>query len=47
MEKTITIRIDENLHKDIKVNIAKKGISLKDYIVQLIAKDLNSDDKNK
>ncbi|AND84277.1 toxin-antitoxin system HicB family antitoxin [Clostridium tyrobutyricum] len=39
-EKTITIRIDDNLHKDIKINIAKKGISLKDYIVGLIKKDL-------
>lgn len=39
-EKTITVRIDDELHKDIKVNIAQKGISLKDYIVQLIKKDL-------
>ncbi|WP_446897418.1 toxin-antitoxin system HicB family antitoxin [Clostridium sp. LBM24168] len=39
-EKTITIRIDDNLHKDIKINIAKKGISLKDYIVGLVKKDL-------
>lgn len=39
-EKTITIRIDDKLHKDIKVNIAKKEISLKDYLVQLIEKDL-------
>jgi len=39
-EKTITIRIDDALHKDIKINIAKRGISLKDYIVQLIKKDL-------
>lgn len=39
-EKTITIRIDEELHKDIKVHIAKKGISLKDYLLELIEKDL-------
>lgn len=39
-EKTITIRIDEELHKDIKVHIAKKGISLKDYLLELIKKDL-------
>ncbi|MBP2032580.1 putative HicB family RNase H-like nuclease [Clostridium algifaecis] len=39
-EKTITVRIDDDLHKAIKVNIAKRGISLKDYIVGLIKKDL-------
>lgn len=39
-EKTITIRIDEELHKDIKVHIAKKGMSLKDYLLELIKKDL-------
>lgn len=44
-EKTITIRIGEDLHKDIKVNIAKKGISLKDYIVELIKQDLYGDEK--
>ncbi|UYO61816.1 type II toxin-antitoxin system HicB family antitoxin [Acetobacterium wieringae] len=39
-EKTITIRINEELHKDIKVHIAKRGISLKDYLLELIEKDL-------
>lgn len=44
-EKTITIRIDDELHKDIKVNIAKKGISLKDYVVGLIKSDLYGKEK--
>lgn len=39
-EKTITIRISEDLHKTIKIRIAKQGISLKDYLVDLIQKDL-------
>mgnify|MGYP002765186642 FL=1 len=41
-EKTITIRIDEDLHKKIKIHIAQQGLSLKDYIVGLMLKDLNS-----
>ncbi|MGL5087552.1 MAG: toxin-antitoxin system HicB family antitoxin [Clostridium sp.] len=39
-EKTITIRVSEDLHKEIKIEIAQKGISLKDYVLGLIEKDL-------
>lgn len=39
-EKTITIRVSEDLHKAIKIRIAEEGISLKDYVVNLIQKDL-------
>lgn len=39
-EKTITIRVDEELHKKIKVKIANEGVTLKDYLVDLIKKDL-------
>ncbi len=46
-EKTITIRIDDELHRDIKINIAHKGISLKDYIVGLIKADLYSNPNEK
>lgn len=42
-EKTITIRVDEALHRDIKIHIAKKQMALKDYIVGLIQKDLYGD----
>lgn len=42
MEKTITIRIDADLHKQIKMHIAEKEISLKDFIVDLIKKDLET-----
>lgn len=40
-EKTISIRVTEDFHKEIKIKIAKDGISLKDYILNLIKKDLN------
>lgn len=39
-QKTLTIRINEELHKKIKVKTAKKQISLKDYITNLIENDL-------
>jgi predicted HicB family RNase H-like nuclease len=44
-EKTITIRIDEKLHRDIKIHIAKEQLALKDYIVGLIQKDLYGNSK--
>lgn len=44
-EKTITIRIDEELHRDIKIHIAKEGISLKDYVVSLVKSNLYGDEK--
>ena len=39
-EKTITIRVDEELHKAVKMLIAKRGLKLKDYILGLIKDDL-------
>ena len=40
-EKTITIRISDDLHKMIKIKIAQQGISLKDYILKLIEQDMS------
>ncbi len=40
-EKTIAIRIDEDLHRKIKIRLAQTGMTLKDYIVQLICNDLS------
>ena len=40
-EKTITVRISEELHKKVKVKIANEGILLKDYVIELIEKDLS------
>lgn len=39
-EKTITIRVSDELHRQIKIKIAQDGISLKDYVINLIEKDL-------
>lgn len=39
-EKTITIRITEAQHRAIKVEAAQRGLSLKDYILQLVQADL-------
>lgn len=39
-EKTITIRVDEELHKAVKMLIAKRGIKLKEYLLKLIKDDL-------
>ena len=39
-EKVLAIRIDEELQKEVKIHLAKNGISLKDYITNLIQDDL-------
>ena len=38
--RTITIKVDEDFYKDIKIRIAKEGITLKNYVLDLIKKDL-------
>ncbi len=40
MDKAINFKVDESFYKDIKVHIAKEGITLKDYIIKLIKNDL-------
>ena len=44
-EKTIrtTMDLPKNIHRALKMKSAADGISLKDYIVSLIKKDLNLD----
>ncbi len=39
-DKTITIRITEDQHRKIKVEAAQRGLSVKDYILELVRKDL-------
>lgn len=39
-EKSITIRVEEELHKEIKHRIIEKNMTLKDYLLDLIQKDL-------
>lgn len=37
----MTIRVDKDFYRDVKVHIANKGITLKDYLVGLMKEDLN------
>ena len=40
MEKAINFKIDGELYKKIKIKIAEEDISLKQYMINLIKKDL-------
>lgn len=44
-EKTIAIRVDEELFKKVKIRLAENGMALKDYIITLIERDLQEDVK--
>lgn len=41
-EKGINIRVSEELYKKVKYRLVELDKSLKDYIINLIEKDLNS-----
>ena len=45
MEKTINFKVDEEFYKQIKVKVALDGKTIKDYIIELINKDLEKDKK--
>lgn len=45
-DKAINFKVDEELYKQIKVHVAKEGITLKDYVLRLIQKDLEEDAQN-
>ncbi|MBL4648778.1 MAG: hypothetical protein JKY03_03535 [Aureispira sp.] len=36
----MTIEVPKELHKKIKVKVAQDGLKIKDYIIQLVQKDL-------
>ncbi|WP_052600108.1 hypothetical protein [Aureispira sp. CCB-QB1] len=36
----MTIEVPKTLHKQIKVKVAQDGLKIKDYIIQLVQKDL-------
>ena len=40
MEKTINFKVDEELYKQIKIKTVLEGKTLKNYIINLIKKDL-------
>ena len=39
-ERTLAFRVEEDLHRTLKVKLAKEGITLKDYVIGLIRSDL-------
>ena len=41
-ERTISFKVDEKFFKEMKVQIAKEGKTLKDYIYELVKKDLEA-----
>ncbi|MFR0001833.1 toxin-antitoxin system HicB family antitoxin [Intestinibacter bartlettii] len=45
-EKTMTIRLDEDLHKKIKLKSVQENKSIKNYILGLVLKDLEEDKKD-
>ena len=40
MEKAINFKVDEELYKKIKIKTIEEGKTLKDYVIELIKKDL-------
>ena len=46
-EKTITIRVEEELHKEVKHRIIEKNMTLKEYLLDLIQKDLTKEGAEK
>lgn len=40
MRITVTVKLEEWLHKRVKVKMAHDGTTIQDYIVRLIMKDL-------
>lgn len=47
MAQSMTIKLDEELHKQIKIKAAMEGITLKEYVLGLIKEDLEKTNKEK
>nr|DAQ42331.1 MAG TPA: hypothetical protein [Caudoviricetes sp.] len=39
--RTLCLHIPVDLHREMKIKVAKEGITVKDYILHLIKKDLS------
>lgn len=46
-KKNIVLRVDQDFHQRVKIHVAMEGITLQDYIVGLIEKDLEQQARNK
>lgn len=40
--KNISFQIDDEFHKEIKIQATKEGKAIKEYIIELIRKDLDT-----
>ena len=40
--KNISFQIDDEFHKNIKIQATKEDLTIKDYIIELIKKDLKT-----
>lgn len=47
MAQSMTIRLNEELHKQIKIKAAMEGITVKEYVLGLIIEDLDKTNKDK
>lgn len=45
-EKAINFKVDEEFYTKVKVKVAIEGMTIKDYVINLIKKDLEKDKKN-
>lgn len=43
MERNVCIKVDSELFKRIKIKIANEGITMKEYVLRLIAQDLEKE----
>lgn len=40
--KNVIIRLDEDLHKQLKIYVAKQGITIQDFVLNLITDNLDN-----
>ena len=40
--KNISVKVDEEFHREVKIQAAKEGVTIQDYVIALITKDLES-----
>ena len=40
MAKAINFKVDDELYRDVKIKVAKDGLTIKDYVISLIKADL-------
>jgi hypothetical protein len=45
VKKTTSIKIEENLWKEVKIYCIQKGLDISDYLEDLIKKDLSKNNK--